>query len=463
ETGGQLGRGEISGKQAAGKTADAALHAVLQAVPFVGPAIETAGTDIAQGNYRGAAGGLTGVIGQIAAPELIKRGGAAIRGVPGEVPARIAPVAPEPSLPGTAPAENGVGQRIVRSSAQQSAVEPRANPEAVTAPTVDSAAPQASLRRVVDFPADQVQEPAATAAEEPGSANSGAQGRVGIGDRIVESAKAGVPDAQAETVRPGMEPDLAGAAQKAAPASIMESGAEELPEDSVKAGETSAPRGQAVPAGEVPNIGDKAWNSEAAPVVGDATADANPVEGATAGQGGKTELPIEQYRVFADKKIKLPEGIQANHLNQNAAYGTVIPARDGLAVPMKGDVFADKNSPHYRFHRVLEDFWDQFRDDGPRKDDMPTNAEYDAALRRALEAAGLDPEMVTRAADQARQQRLDFGLKDEAEVPRLPERFMSSSNRPPGTGVKPKIASGAGPRSRAQGRIIRPRGARKDK
>ena len=58
-----------------GKASAAVVHGTLQAVPFVGPPIETAGQDIAQGNYAGAAGGLTGVIGQVAAPKIIEGAG----------------------------------------------------------------------------------------------------------------------------------------------------------------------------------------------------------------------------------------------------------------------------------------------------------------------------------------------------------------------------------------------------
>jgi hypothetical protein len=55
-----------------GKAGSGVLHAGLQATPFIGPPIETAGKDIAQHNYAGAAGGLTGVVGQLAAPEIFK-------------------------------------------------------------------------------------------------------------------------------------------------------------------------------------------------------------------------------------------------------------------------------------------------------------------------------------------------------------------------------------------------------
>jgi len=84
---GEAGENMASGQPIApnvGKVAHAALHAVLQSTPFVGPSIETAGQDIQNKNYTGAAGGLTGVVGQIAAPDIIEKGpeaaSAAVRG-----------------------------------------------------------------------------------------------------------------------------------------------------------------------------------------------------------------------------------------------------------------------------------------------------------------------------------------------------------------------------------------------
>lgn len=59
-----------------GKTISGALHGTLQSVPLVGAPIETAGEDIAQGNIRGAAGGLTAV-GLMALPFLKGKGKAA--------------------------------------------------------------------------------------------------------------------------------------------------------------------------------------------------------------------------------------------------------------------------------------------------------------------------------------------------------------------------------------------------
>lgn len=57
----------------AGKAAFAGTKAVLNSLPMVGPATQTAGEDIAAKNYKGAAGDLTAAIGQAVAPELAER------------------------------------------------------------------------------------------------------------------------------------------------------------------------------------------------------------------------------------------------------------------------------------------------------------------------------------------------------------------------------------------------------
>lgn len=72
-----MGQGQPVGPNL-GKAASGVLHAGLQATPFIGPSIETAGQDIQGGNYQGAAGGLTGVLGQVAAPYALEKGGAAL-------------------------------------------------------------------------------------------------------------------------------------------------------------------------------------------------------------------------------------------------------------------------------------------------------------------------------------------------------------------------------------------------
>ena len=82
QAGQDYAQGGVSGKDTSGRLGYDALHTILQATPIIGPSIDTAGQDVAQKNYSGAAGGLTGVVGQVAAPELAKRGSAAIKAIP---------------------------------------------------------------------------------------------------------------------------------------------------------------------------------------------------------------------------------------------------------------------------------------------------------------------------------------------------------------------------------------------
>ena len=66
QAGQDYAQGGVSAKDTAGRLGYDALHVGLQATPFIGPSIDTAGQDISQKNYSGGAGGLTGVIGQLA-------------------------------------------------------------------------------------------------------------------------------------------------------------------------------------------------------------------------------------------------------------------------------------------------------------------------------------------------------------------------------------------------------------
>lgn len=61
-----------------GKGAYGIAHATFQAIPFVGPAAENVGNDLADDNPRGAVGGAAGVMAQAALPELAERGAGAV-------------------------------------------------------------------------------------------------------------------------------------------------------------------------------------------------------------------------------------------------------------------------------------------------------------------------------------------------------------------------------------------------
>ncbi len=134
---------------------------------------------------------------------------------------------------------------------------------------------------------------------------------------------------------------------------------------------------------------------------------------------------------YGDMSGTLDDGIQANHLNQDAAFshgnpgytGSVIPSEDGAAVGMRGDAFREPATPHFEFHASLERFWSQFRRGGARFQQVPTNAEYSQALYDALRDAGYSPREASFLQAQARANRLAYGLTDNMSVPRVPGRL----------------------------------------
>jgi hypothetical protein len=114
----------------------------------------------------------------------------------------------------------------------------------------------------------------------------------------------------------------------------------------------------------------------------------------------------------------LPLGWQANHLNQTAAYGNLIPRSEGLTVGMAGDVLTKPGSPHWAFHRSLEkEFWDDYRENGRFYGQTPTNAQYGAASERALRAGGFSPAQASHLAAQAAAERAAYGLDEAAPIP----------------------------------------------
>jgi hypothetical protein len=112
-------------------------------------------------------------------------------------------------------------------------------------------------------------------------------------------------------------------------------------------------------------------------------------------------------------------GLQRHHLNQVAVYGAVIPKGEGVAVLMDGDVIRRTGigKPHRKFHESMEAFWDQFRENGARYLEKPTNGEYGAALEKALRDAGYLADEAAYLALEARLQRLAYGLKETDEIP----------------------------------------------
>jgi hypothetical protein len=138
-----------------------------------------------------------------------------------------------------------------------------------------------------------------------------------------------------------------------------------------------------------------------------------------------TELPIGQYTDLT-RQLR-GSGQQAHHLNQVAAYGAYIPRDEGVAVGLHGNAFSSVGTPHYDFHASLEDFWQQYRPGGAMSAAPPTNADYDVALRAALQNAGLSQRQASQLAARAAAERAQFPeLAPDQEVPRIPRRTGQS-------------------------------------
>ena len=80
-----------------GKAGAGIVHGGVGSLPFIGEGIERAGQDVLNKNYSGAAGGLTGVVAQVALPEAIERGGRTISAVRSRVAS--GGITPPPSIP----------------------------------------------------------------------------------------------------------------------------------------------------------------------------------------------------------------------------------------------------------------------------------------------------------------------------------------------------------------------------
>jgi RHS repeat-associated protein len=118
---------------------------------------------------------------------------------------------------------------------------------------------------------------------------------------------------------------------------------------------------------------------------------------------------------------------QAHHLNQDAAFKSVIPTNEGVSIKLEGNAFTEIGSPHFNAHANLEGFWNQFRHGGARYGEVPTNLEYSKALSGSLRAAGLSPAQVQQAVKASIGQRVGAGQLGGLEVPRVPRRINQAS------------------------------------
>jgi hypothetical protein len=108
------------------------------------------------------------------------------------------------------------------------------------------------------------------------------------------------------------------------------------------------------------------------------------------------------------------------HLNQSTVYSRVIHPESGLAAPIEGDL-GQPGSPLFLFRQSLSAFWKRYEANGPLAGKKPSNGEYGQALYQALIAAQLPLSHASFAYEQAKQERLYYGLTESDEVPNLPE------------------------------------------
>ena len=102
-------------------------------------------------------------------------------------------------------------------------------------------------------------------------------------------------------------------------------------------------------------------------------------------------------------------GEAANHLNQAKAFPQ-IPYGEGVSIVMGGPT-SRVRTQHNALHQVLEDFWEVFRT-GARRGQNPSNGEYDAILKKALEAAGQASDEADELVKLAREARRAFRYFD---------------------------------------------------
>src|SRR5262249_351157 len=103
---------------------------------------------------------------------------------------------------------------------------------------------------------------------------------------------------------------------------------------------------------------------------------------------------------------------------------------EGVAVAMEGDAIQDigLGTRHRKFHESLEEFWDQFRRDGTRFRQTPTNGEYGTAMKKALLDAGYSADEAAYLDLEARFQRISYGLLDGDLIPGdIPKRLYKKN------------------------------------
>ena len=120
---------------------------------------------------------------------------------------------------------------------------------------------------------------------------------------------------------------------------------------------------------------------------------------------------------------KIKDGYQSHHLNQDAAFGTIIPREKGAAIKLKGNAFTDIGSDHYNVHNELEKFWDQYRRGGSKFGQIPTIGEYNKALENSLKQTSMSPQERCKALSSAKRNQSRYGLTESDFIPKIPGRI----------------------------------------
>ena len=130
-----------------------------------------------------------------------------------------------------------------------------------------------------------------------------------------------------------------------------------------------------------------------------------------------------------DRLRKIRDGKQSHHLNQDNAFGSIIPRGDAAAIKLLGNALRDIGSDHYQIHYVMERFWDQFRKTGVKRKSgkkylagitRPTVGQYNKMLKNALAATSLSPKEQCKALSSAKRSQAKHGIKEDDLVPNIP-------------------------------------------
>lgn len=142
---------------------------------------------------------------------------------------------------------------------------------------------------------------------------------------------------------------------------------------------------------------------------------------------GTPQVAMQDYEPTASAmllgayyKLKTKVGYQRHHLNQKAAFDSVIPGNQGTSTYLSGDV----NSPgteHFNVHLELERFWEPNR----QAQSTPTIAEYNKAMRRGFLRAGFDRDNVRALMHAAQVEQLRHNLRPDSPVPKVPGRIQA--------------------------------------